>query len=103
MTTDHSPLKLRHYPAFFHFWLSRVASGFAFQMVSVAVGWQIYDMTHSALNLGFIGLIQFVPAVLLALPAGHIADQFHRRNVVVVCQFFEWIALVALATLSFAG
>lgn len=103
MTNEHASLKLRHYPAFFHFWLSRVASGFAFQMVSVAVGWQIYDMTHSALNLGLIGLIQFVPAVLLALPAGHIADQFHRRNVVVVCQFFEWIALVALAGLSFAG
>ena len=105
MTSSPSPQTgdlLRHYPAFFHFWFARLASGFAFQMVSVAVGWQIYDLTDSALNLGLIGLIQFIPAVLLALPAGHIADQFHRRKVVVVCQIFEWLALVGLAVMGFA-
>ena len=64
---------LRH-PSFVAFWGVRVASGFSFQILSVAVGWQVYALTGRALDLGLIGLVQFVPAVLLALPAGHWAE-----------------------------
>ncbi|MEO7432980.1 MAG: MFS transporter [Dokdonella sp.] len=87
---------LRHQRAFAQFWIARIASGFGFQMLSVAVGWQIYSMTHRALDLGLIGLAQFVPSLLFALPAGHVADQFERRRVVVLCQVAECIAIALL-------
>ncbi|HXO99176.1 MAG TPA: MFS transporter [Luteibacter sp.] len=93
---------LRH-RAFLNFWFARSASGFGFQMMSVAVGWQIYELTHRAFDLGLIGLVQFVPSVLLALPAGHVADQFDRRRIVAVCQAIEWLAIALLAVLSFTG
>jgi MFS family permease len=83
--------------AFVQFWLARSASSFAFQMMSVAVGWQIYAMTHRALDLGLIGLAQFIPSLVLALPAGHVADQFERRRIVVFCQAIEWLAIALLA------
>ena len=92
---------LRH-RAFVAFWLARIASSFGFQMLSVAVGWQIYAITRRAFDLGLIGLVQFVPSVLLALPAGHAADQFERRRIVLLGQVLEWIAIAALAWLSLA-
>ena len=70
---------------------------FAFQMVSVAVGWQIYDITHRAFDLGVIGLVQFAPSFVLALPAGHVADRYERRRIVILCQLIEWIAMAVLA------
>ncbi len=91
------PTGLLRYPAFVHFWAARLASGFGFQMLSVAVGWQIYALTGRALDLGLVGLVQFVPSLLFALPAGHVADQFDRRRIVVVCQMLEWTAIAALA------
>ncbi|CAM0997533.1 Major facilitator superfamily protein [Rhodanobacter sp. Root179] len=92
---------LRH-PAFVAFWFARIASGFGFQMLSVAVGWQIYAITGRAFDLGLIGLVQFVPSVLLALPAGHVADQFERRRIVLLGQVVEWIAIAALTGMSLA-
>ncbi|HEX5340144.1 MAG TPA: MFS transporter [Gammaproteobacteria bacterium] len=92
---------LRSHPAFVQYWFSRVCSGFAFQMLSVAVGWQIYAMTGRAFDLGMIGLVQFVPSILLALPAGHIADIFERRRIVMLCQLIEWFAVGLLAIGSF--
>ncbi|TBR36785.1 MULTISPECIES: MFS transporter [Dyella] len=90
---------LKH-QAFVHFWFARIASSFGFQMLSVAVGWQIYEITGRALDLGLIGLVQFIPSVLLALPAGHVADQFERRRIVLLGQVLELIAIVVLATIS---
>ena len=87
---------LRH-PGFLEYWCSRLCSMFAFQMVSVAVGWQIYDLTHRAFDLGIIGLVQFIPSFVLALPAGHVADRFERRRIVLVCQAVEALAAVLLA------
>ena len=94
---------LRQHPAYVRYWFARVSSGFAFQMLSVAAGWQIYDLTHRALDLGLIGLVQFVPSLLLALPAGHIADQYDRRRVVIGCIVIECIAIALLALLSGGG
>jgi len=88
--------------AFVAFWLARICSSFGFQMLSVAVGWQIYAITGRAFDLGLIGLVQFVPSLLLALPAGHVADQFERRRIVLVGQLVEWLAIAALAGLSLA-
>lgn len=74
------PIVLEH-PSFGVFWLARVASGLAFQMQAVAIGWQIYGLTHSTFDLGLVGLVQFAPIVLLTLPAGHVVDQYDRTRV----------------------
>jgi MFS family permease len=93
---------LIRYPAFVAFWFARIASSFGFQMLSVAVGWQVYSITGRAFDLGLIGLVQFVPSVVLALPAGHVADQFERRRIVLLGQVVEWIAIALLAGMSLA-
>jgi MFS family permease len=82
------------------FWCARIASSFGFQMLSVAVGWQIYAITGRALDLGLIGLVQFVPSLLLALPAGHVADQFERRRIVLLGQIVECAAILVLTVLT---
>jgi MFS family permease len=69
-------------------------------MLMVAVGWQLYDLTGSAWDLGLVGLLQFVPSLLLALPAGHIADHFDRRRIVRACVIVECIAIALLAVAS---
>ena len=68
-------------PDFRRFWLSRLAGTAAGQMLLVALGWQMYDLTGSAWDLGLVGLAQILPALLLALPAGHHVDQHDRRRV----------------------
>lgn len=98
--TPGSADSLLHHRAYVAFWCARTASSFGFQMLSVAVGWQIYAMTGRAFDLGLIGLVQFFPSVLLALPAGHLADQLDRRRIVLIGQIVEWVAIVLLATLT---
>ena len=99
-TTRGAAAQLRQHPAFVQFWFARIASSFGFQMLSVAVGWQIYEITGRALDLGLIGLVQFFPSVVLALPAGHVADQFERRRIVLWGQLVDLLAIVVLAALS---
>lgn len=101
--TDPGAASLLRHRVFVQYWFARNFSSFGFQMMSVAVGWQIYALTGRALDLGLIGLVQFVPSVVLALPAGHLADQFDRRRIVTLCQTVEWIAIAALAGFSFSG
>jgi glutathione S-transferase/MFS family permease len=98
--TPGSADSLFQHRAYIAFWCARTASSFGFQMLSVAVGWQIYAMTGRAFDLGLIGLVQFFPSVLLALPAGHLADQLDRRRIVLIGQIVEWVAIVVLATLT---
>jgi MFS family permease len=70
---------------FFRFWIARVAGTTANQMLMVAVAWQIYDVTSSAWDLGLVGLFQFIPALLMTLPAGHVADRMHRGHIFSAC------------------
>ena len=85
--------------AFMTYWLSRVASSFAMQIQTVAVGWQVYDLTRDPLDLGLVGLSQFLPALLLVLVTGAVADRFRRRTIMAVCIGIE--ALCAAALLAF--
>ena len=85
---------VRHRP-FLLFFSARGLSKFCFQIGAVAVGWQVYDLTSSALDLGLVGLAQFIPSALFLFVAGHAADRFDRRRVVQLSQ------LVAAATASF--
>jgi MFS family permease len=76
---------------------ARVATTVAFQMVGVAVGWQIYELTKSAFDLGLVGLAQFVPMVLLVLVVGHVADRYDRRTIARLCQLAMGLAVAVLA------
>jgi MFS family permease len=67
------------------FQVARFCMVLALEMQSVAVGWQIYEITHRPLDLGYVGLAQFLPGILLFLVSGHIVDRHHRRNVLVLC------------------
>ena len=89
--------------SFLLFLLSRILSQGAIQVQTVAVGWQLYELTDSALDLGLLGLAQFLPILLLTLPAGHVADTYPRKIVVGLCRIAEGAALLALALGSLAG
>ena len=93
---------LRHRP-FQFFFVTRSFSRFAAQISTVAIGWQIYDLTGSALYLGLAGLTQFLPTAILVFVAGHVADRYDRRRVLQACQSVEGLTAVALALGNFLG
>ena len=70
------------------------------QMLAVAVEWEIYRRTHSATALGLVGLVLVIPVVCLSLPAGHLADKYSRKHIIMIAQFFGAIASAALALVS---
>jgi len=74
---------------FLFFWSARLAGMLANQMLMVAVAWQMYDITGSAWDLGLVGLFQFVPALLLTLPAGHVVDRVRRSRVFAMCMLLQ--------------
>jgi MFS family permease len=78
-------------------------AGFAVQIMSVSVGWQVYDLTRSALNLGFVGLAQFLPALLLVLVTGLIADKFNRRLIIGICLMLEVVCACGLLIFTQSG
>ena len=94
---------LRHQRPFVLYWLARVSTALAHQMITVGVGWQMYALTGSALDLGLVGLAQFVPSVLLLLLAGHVADRSDRRSVLQVCAGAEALGALALCAGSALG
>ncbi len=94
---------LRHHTPFKLFWCASVASTIALQMQIVAVGWQIYQLTHSAFDLGIVGLVQFIPSLILVFVVGHVADRHDRRNVARISSLVEAMAAAALALGSLGG
>lgn len=84
------------YKRFRFFWCAVFAATFAVQIMSVSVGWQIYDMTRNPLFLGYVGLAQFMPALLLVLVTGLAADKFPRRGIMAVCLSVEVLCAGAL-------
>lgn len=95
MTSDRSPL--REHPVFMRFWCARLAGSAGSQMMMVAVGWQMYELTSSAWDLGLVGLLQFLPALLLTLPAGHAADRWHRGRILAACFALQTVVAGLLA------
>lgn len=70
------------------------------QMINVAIGWELYERTGSALVLGFIGLVQVLPIFLFSLPAGHLADRFNRKYIILCTQVLLMLASAGLTVLS---
>ena len=100
---------MRHLPSTLHhrdyrlLWLSILVSGFAANMIAVAVGWQVYSINGSAFDLGLIGLAEFVPLVLLALPAGQLADRLPRRGVVAASLAAQMVVAGLLIVITLHG
>lgn len=96
-----SNLLLRRHKPFMAFWLARVFTASGFQMLTVAIGWHLYQLTGSVLDLGLVGLAEFLPRLLFMLHAGHVADRFERRKIAAACQAVQ--ALIAVALLLGSG
>lgn len=89
--------------AFSRFWIAETISALGNQMLTVAVAWQTYELTDSALSLGLIGLAQFAPVFAFALIAGHAADRYDRRRIALVCQALQCVVAATFALLSAMG
>ncbi len=90
-----------HQQAFLRLWFARIAGVSGSQMLMVAIGWQMYDLTQSAWDLGLVGLFQFLPAVALMLVAGHAVDRHHRARLIAICLALQGIVALVLATRPF--
>ncbi|WP_338452945.1 MFS transporter [Niallia oryzisoli] len=90
-------------PFFAKFWVSRILSSTSFQMLSVAIGWQMYELTNDAFSLGMVGLAQFIPMVLLTLVVGQIADRYDRRRIVYLSLVIEALTAGFLLLGSISG
>lgn len=91
------------HPSYVKYWSARFIATFAAQIVAVAVGWQIYDLTRDPRDLGIIGLVQFMPLLLLVLVTGTVADRFGRRNVMAVSVLAEFVLALAILWFSWRG
>ena len=86
---------LRH-TAFVRYLTARLLATLAAQVQTVAVGWQVYEITRDPLDLGLIGLSQFLPFIILILPAGQIADRYDRKRIVMLCYATETLCALLL-------
>ncbi|WP_295381207.1 MFS transporter [Pseudacidovorax intermedius] len=84
-------------------WLARLLGTAAQQMLMVAIGWHMYDLTGSAWDLGLVGLYQFAPALLLALYAGHVVDRLHRGRILAACLGVQGLVALSLLITHLGG
>ena len=82
---------------FARYQLARVAVIMGAEAQSVAVAWQVYSITHRAIDLGYTGLALFLPGLLFLLPGGHAADRFDRRQVILVCYSMQVLCTLAVS------
>lgn len=92
-----------HHRPFLTYWSARFLATFATQIVSVAVGWQVYDLTRDPFDLGLVGIIQFAPSLLLVLVTGTAADRFGRRLIMGLSAALETLCALALLVLTLRG
>lgn len=97
----HDPLEAWRFRDFRLLCVGSFVSALGSQMVSVAIGWELYERTNSALDLGLVGLVQVIPILLLSLPAGQIADRFNRKRIVLMSQLLLSLCSLGLALLSY--
>ncbi len=91
------------YQGFQRYWIARLCATLATQMQAVAVGWQVYNLTQRPLDLGLVGLAQFLPAFGLALLTGHVADRYSRRHILALCTVLEMICALLFLVLTIVG
>ncbi len=101
-TTVHDPYQALRHRDFLLFIISRFVATLGEQMIAVAIGWELYERTNSELALGLVGLVEVLPVLLLALPAGHVADRFTRKYVMVIMEAMLILCAIGLAAVSYA-
>ena len=101
--TDKPKASALDYPGFRFFWASRLLMVLALQILSVSVGWQLYDQTRDPFLLGLVGLVQFLPALVLVLVTGSVADRFNRRRIMGASAMVEAICALALLAILHSG
>jgi MFS family permease len=97
----HDPYQALRYRDFRLLFIGTFIANIGEQMITIAVGWELYDRTGSALALGIVGLVQIIPIILLSLPAGQLADRLDRKRIVIAAQSVLALASVGLMILSF--
>lgn len=96
-------LAVRRHPSFALLWVSRLLSVVALNILIVAIGWQLYDLTNDPLDLGLVGLFQFLPIVALTLLVGQVADRYDRRAIAALCRVAQAGAVVPLLLGTLGG
>jgi MFS family permease len=94
----YAALRSREFCLFLFGWMIGVVGD---QILEMVVGWDLYQRTHSKLTLGMVGLVSAAPVILLALPAGHLADRFDRKRILLAALIFRCLSIVALAFVSY--
>ncbi|MEI8341301.1 MAG: MFS transporter, partial [Verrucomicrobiota bacterium] len=100
LQADHDPYAAFRFSAYRYYAVGSFISVMGRAMLAVAVGWEIFQRTHSAMALGMVGLVQALPVILFAIPAGHVADRFSRKSVLMVTQLLSALGSVGLAVIS---
>src|SRR3984893_7170673 len=91
------------YRDFRRYQLARVMVIMGAEAQAVAVAWQVYEITHRAIDLGYTGLVLFLPGLLFLLPAGHVADRYDRRQVILVCYVLQILCTLTLLIFALRG
>jgi MFS family permease len=99
--SGHDPYAALRFRDFRFLLAGRFITAFGNQMLSFAIGWELWLRTHSELALGLVGLVQVIPVIVLSLPAGHVADQHNRKRIVLISQALLAACSLSLAVLSF--
>src|SRR5476649_1350935 len=102
LVTPSTPRLLEQRP-FVLFWLARLSATTGYHMLALTIGWQIYALTNSAFDLGLVGLIQFIPSVVLTLAIGHAADRYDRRLIVRIAQSIYVLAAIMITSALLLG
>jgi len=97
----HDPYAALQFGEYRYYLAGSLAVSVGSNMQSVAVGWELYERTNSAMALGWVGLVQALPIMLLALPAGQLADRLQRRRIVLVSQLIMALSSLGLAAVSY--
>ena len=99
--TRHDPYAALRHRDYRLLLIGRFITSFGNEMLTFAIGWEIWLRTQSAFALGMVGLVQVVPVILLSLPAGHIADQYNRKRIVLIAEIVFAICVLGLGWLSY--
>jgi len=97
----HDPYAALRYQDFRLLLIGRFITTFGNEMLSFVIGWELWLRTHSALALGMVGLVQVLPVLVLSLPAGHVADQYNRKRIVIITELLLALCVLALGWLSY--
>ena len=97
----HDPYAALRYRDFRLLLTGRFLTAFGNEMLSFAIGWELWLRTHEAFALGMVGLVQVIPVILLSLPAGHMADQYNRKRIVLISELFLALCVLGLGWLSY--